>query len=823
MPILKVYIVLIVALVASNCEILGQSTSFGNTYIHHNGEAVVFGLHDFDIGGDGTLPGIVGTQREEDFGIFSFSDVSQGWINASDDRYIDGYVKTYSDQAFVFPIGDNGRYRPIAISGAAETRAAYFSEDPDLAMTDDLFGGIYPALPIGGPFPTDQKTNGIYRVSQVEYWDIDGTQPTRITLTWDIFSEVDFMTAGDINRLTIIAWDGNQWVSLPSMIDVLYLNNNLSTPSYTAGLSTRTQGSITINQEVIPDQYIAYTLGAIASGFIGDFVWDDLNRNGIQDAGEPGLEGVVIELYNDETGELIGTTESDINGRYVFEGIPPGRYYLMMTPPPLYSVTLPGKGLAATNSDLGFTRKTAPFTLEANMIEYGMDGGFYKAASIGDYVWLDLNGDGIQQSDELPLPNMRIELLDSEGALLASTITNQEGRYTFTNLPPRDYYIRIILTDDYGYAPYKATLDEALDSDINPLTGRSELITLISGDIRTDIDIGVSQSCPYSASVEIIRPDCGTTNGQIIASVVGNSGPFTYLWSNGDTTQSIVGLDTGLYTLVIKDNTGCTRVFSERVTYGVECSMVCATLETSVYLEGAYDIEEGRMHTELNDLGYLPGQVPTTFFGKKTEPGQPYSRPPFNYLGIEGIEWESMIVSENNRYLPEEMTDWVLVSLRVVTDEEYETCTRAGMLLNDGTIEFLEDDCCLVDPSLEYYVVIEHRNHLIVMSPTPLPVVNDTIKYDFRSNTSYRSLLGFTQKGLSTGVNAMYAGNGDQYLSIQSPVDINVNDVSEWLKENGLHSSYYFMDFDLNGDVNVQDKTYYLNNIGVFTDVPKGR
>lgn len=67
----------------------------------------------------------------------------------------------------------------------------------------------------------------------------------------------------------------------------------------------------------------------------------------------------------------------------------------------------------------------------------------------------------------------------------------------------------------------------------------------------------------------------------------------------------------------------------------------------------------------------------------------------------------------------------------------------------------------------------------------------------------------------------MYAGNGDQYLDGESPVDINVGDLTEWLKENGKHSSYYIMDFDLNGDANVQDKGYYLENIGIFTDVPK--
>jgi len=168
-----------------------------------------------------------------------------------------------------------------------------------------------------------------------------------------------------------------------------------------------------------------------------------------------------------------------------------------------------------------------------------------------------------------------------------------------------------------------------------------------------------------------------------------------------------------------------------------------------------------------------------------------------------------------------ESVDWVLVSLREDKDIEYETCTRAGLLMKDGTIRFMEDDCCILDPLKSYYVVVEHRNHLIVMSPDPVPVREGKVSFDFRTQNSYTALFGYGQKEIKDGVFAMYAANGDQYLDGESPVDINVSDLAEWLKENGFHSSYYFMDFDLNGDANVQDKGLYLENIGIFTDVPK--
>ncbi|MCO6474819.1 MAG: carboxypeptidase regulatory-like domain-containing protein, partial [Melioribacteraceae bacterium] len=56
---------------------------------------------------------------------------------------------------------------------------------------------------------------------------------------------------------------------------------------------------------------------------LGDFVWHDKNVNGIQDAGEPGIEGVVIELSFDNT---TLTTTTDANGYYQFANLPNGSY-----------------------------------------------------------------------------------------------------------------------------------------------------------------------------------------------------------------------------------------------------------------------------------------------------------------------------------------------------------------------------------------------------------------------------------------------------------------------------------------------------------------
>ena len=45
----------------------------------------------------------------------------------------------------------------------------------------------------------------------------------------------------------------------------------------------------------------------------------------------------------------------------------------------------------------------------------------------------------------------------------------------------------------------------------------------------------------------------------------------------------------------------------------------------------------------------------------------------------------------------------------------------------------------------------EHRNHLIVMSPTPVPIVNGRLTHDFTQSDSYISLIGHGQKEMSDG------------------------------------------------------------------------
>ena len=109
------------------------------------------------------------------------------------------------------------------------------------------------------------------------------------------------------------------------------------------------------------------------------------------------------------------------------------------------------------------------------------------------------------------------------------------------------------------------------------------------------------------------------------------------------------------------------------------------------------------------------------------------------------------------------------------------------------------------------------------MSDLPLPVINGEITYDFRNRNSYQGSLaiGVGQKQISRGVFVMFAGNGDQQGAAQDAIDINSNDLRAWIIDDGLNSSYFLTDFDLSGDVNVQDKALFLLNNGLFSEVDR--
>ncbi|MCH7827106.1 MAG: carboxypeptidase regulatory-like domain-containing protein, partial [Bacteroidetes bacterium] len=115
--------------------------------------------------------------------------------------------------------------------------------------------------------------------------------------------------------------------------------------------------------------------------------------------------------------------------------------------------------------------------------------------SIGDYVWDDLDKDGIQQDKtiEPPLSGVTVNLLDSSNNVLESTTTDAQGLYSFINLSAGTYKVKFELLNGYVFSPKKVDFPTSQngDSDADPTTGLTDEITLTENQNIYNVDAGM--------------------------------------------------------------------------------------------------------------------------------------------------------------------------------------------------------------------------------------------------------------------------------------------------------------------------------------------
>ncbi|MGB0384737.1 MAG: SdrD B-like domain-containing protein [Ardenticatenaceae bacterium] len=224
---------------------------------------------------------------------------------------------------------------------------------------------------------------------------------------------------------------------------------------------------------------------------IGNKVFEDLDADGIQDAGEPGVPDVTVELL-DSSNQVLDSTTTNSNGMYNFTDLVAGDYALRFTAPTGYMISPQDQGADdATDSDADPTNgETIVTTLSAGENDSTWDAGLFRKASLGDKVWEDSNGDGIQDADEPGLADLTVELFDSNGDLVDSTTTDSDGMYNFSDLMPACYEVQFSGPSGYTSSPQDEGSDDTLDSDADPNSGRTDEICLESNEDNTTVDAG---------------------------------------------------------------------------------------------------------------------------------------------------------------------------------------------------------------------------------------------------------------------------------------------------------------------------------------------
>jgi large repetitive protein len=313
--------------------------------------------------------------------------------------------------------------------------------------------------------------------------------------------------------------------------------------------------------------------------------------------------------------------------------------------------------------------------------------------------------------------------------------------------------------------------------------------TAVSGTVASnDYDPDAGQTISFT---KLTNPQ----NGSVVFNA---NGSYTYTPNAG-----FVGND--YFTYKVCDNLGlCTNA----TVYITVLDKACQEMQLKVLLEGPYNPTVGLMTTVLNQRGLLPGQSPIGGFGVPTAAGQPYAIPPFNYNGT-----ETMVT------YPVTVTDWVLVSLRTSTLASSTVLKVAGLLHNDGTVTFV--DPCFDIADGDYHVVVEHRNHVGVMSSNKVALTGNKIIFDFTTQDSYSitNPPSFGQKrNTITGKYTMYAGDVNKATKVDN-YDINSNDSKVWKGLSGVFDRYMHTDFNLNADTNFQDSALWKVNSGRYSAV----
>ena len=160
------------------------------------------------------LNGIVHTQ-DNDPGYLAFGHIAHA-LQPSHSAYSQAPVYSLGHPAFVFPVGDNGLYQPLAVSDADNTpRGVQFKRETHASS---------------------ERQSTIEHLADF-YWAIDGQNNARVRLSWNSFSGID-QIADETAALRIAGFNGTQWEMIPAQVDPYTLDGLTPTALEEGTIST---------------------------------------------------------------------------------------------------------------------------------------------------------------------------------------------------------------------------------------------------------------------------------------------------------------------------------------------------------------------------------------------------------------------------------------------------------------------------------------------------------------------------------------------------------------------------------------------------------
>lgn len=377
------------------------------------------------------------------------------------------------------PLIDDVQKSVLTITGNSVTYQVTFSNSGSTIAFDTRLLDVLPA----------QLSLNVSSISVTLLGGASGADASNSTVTTaDV--RIAQMPVGSVAFVTYTALLNVSGQTIPNTADVTY--TSLPGPNGTPGNPTGSQapgapgsadgernGAGGVNDYLDADSELL--------GSLGDFVWNDVNSDGVQDVGEPGLDGITVILDWPGPNGILGdgddvtlTTVTSGGGMYTFSGLPAGNYHVEVD-----VNTLPA-GFVNTFDLDGNPDSQTDVDLAAGQNRTDVDFGYTEPVTVGGLKWNDANGNGVRDGGEGPLAGVTIYIdVDNDGVFNPddpSTVTGLTGAYEIAGLLPGTLTIREVPPPGYyqtfpvGFAPHT--------------------VTLASGDVASDLNFGNAPLAP---------------------------------------------------------------------------------------------------------------------------------------------------------------------------------------------------------------------------------------------------------------------------------------------------------------------------------------
>ena len=212
-----------------NICVYAQFQNNGSIYVADTGSLHIgSGSYNF-----GSSPASTKTSRGVNYGVISFGS-GIGLNGLGNSHYVDGFARLIGSGSMLAPVGDGGFFAPIVVNSVGNT------------SVDVSFNRVNPsALGV-------VSDNAVTSISSNEFWRVNGTASVVITLSWRTSSNVYLMST-DLSNLTVLGFNGTNWVAIPSAHDAT---------SVFGGESTVLSGSITTTSVVNLSNFSAFAIGS---------------------------------------------------------------------------------------------------------------------------------------------------------------------------------------------------------------------------------------------------------------------------------------------------------------------------------------------------------------------------------------------------------------------------------------------------------------------------------------------------------------------------------------------------------------------------------